>query len=67
MLRRSFERSVERPGDPQAARQLSISRVPMGRLGEAREIADVVLFLLSPRASFVTGAAVLADGGWVAQ
>jgi NAD(P)-dependent dehydrogenase (short-subunit alcohol dehydrogenase family) len=67
MLRRSFERSVERPGDPQAARQLSISRVPMGRLGEAREIADVVLFLLSPRASFVTGAAVLAEGGWGAQ
>lgn len=67
MLQRSFERSHERGGDPGAARALAISRVPMGRIGQPQEMANVILFLLSPRASYVTGVAMLADGGWVAQ
>ncbi|KAG7446168.1 3-oxoacyl-reductase [Guyanagaster necrorhizus] len=37
--------------------------VPMKRLGMAEEIADVVVFLLSERASFVTGHSFIADGG----
>lgn len=37
--------------------------VPMGRIGEPRELGDVVAFLSSPRASFLTGAAVPIDGG----
>lgn len=37
---------------------------PLGRLGRPDEIANVVNFLISSEASFVTGAEVVADGGW---
>jgi NAD(P)-dependent dehydrogenase (short-subunit alcohol dehydrogenase family) len=39
----------------------------VGRMGEPEEVAEAVLWLCSPRASFVTGAAIPIDGGWVAQ
>jgi NAD(P)-dependent dehydrogenase (short-subunit alcohol dehydrogenase family) len=38
-------------------------RVPLGRLGEARDVAGVVLFLLSDAAAYVTGTELLVDGG----
>lgn len=37
--------------------------IPAGRWGEAREIADAVAFLASPRSSFTTGTALAVDGG----
>ncbi|MFF9015607.1 glucose 1-dehydrogenase [Streptomyces sp. NPDC014870] len=37
---------------------------PMGRVGEAHEIAGAVVFLLSDAASYVTGAELAVDGGW---
>ena len=41
-----------------------IDGTPMGRLGEPEEVASVVLFLASDAASLMTGAIVLADGGY---
>jgi NAD(P)-dependent dehydrogenase (short-subunit alcohol dehydrogenase family) len=39
--------------------------VPLGRPGSAYEIADVIAFLASPQASYVTGASWVVDGGMV--
>jgi 3-oxoacyl-[acyl-carrier protein] reductase len=41
------------------------SQVPMVRIGEPREFAAVVAFLASDRASYVTGASIPVDGGWI--
>ena len=54
-------------GAPPAFRDASIAETPMGRAGSAREVAGVVVFLLSDAASFVTGAEVPVDGGAAAH
>jgi 3-oxoacyl-[acyl-carrier protein] reductase len=48
------------------ALQRQADKVPLGRFAEPGEIADVIVFLCSERASTVTGAAWSADGGLVA-
>jgi NAD(P)-dependent dehydrogenase (short-subunit alcohol dehydrogenase family) len=48
------------------ARQRILGRTPMKRLGQPREIADVVAWLASDAASYVTGEMVVADGGRMA-
>ncbi|MGB7289609.1 MAG: SDR family oxidoreductase, partial [Candidatus Macondimonas sp.] len=40
---------------------------PIGRLGQPGEIGEAVAWLCSDRASFITGAALPVDGGWVAR
>ena len=49
--------------DPVAAKEMFVSRQPMGRLGEPDEIASGILYLASDEASFVTGAVLNIDGG----
>ncbi|WP_439381422.1 SDR family NAD(P)-dependent oxidoreductase [Amycolatopsis lexingtonensis] len=51
--------------DP-AWRAKQIAAVPMRREGEVREVADAILFLASPEASYVTGVEILVDGGYTA-
>jgi NAD(P)-dependent dehydrogenase (short-subunit alcohol dehydrogenase family) len=55
---------LARAGDE--AQRLAAESVPMRRVGQPREVADVVLWLCSPQASFVTGATVPIDGGQLA-
>lgn len=52
--------------DQAKARAKLIAQVPIGRLGEAREVADTVVWLLSEASSFTTGSEVLVDGGLIA-
>ena len=46
-----------------ALQTLMDNSVPMGRIAQVDEIADVVMFLSSGRASYVTGASWIVDGG----
>jgi NAD(P)-dependent dehydrogenase (short-subunit alcohol dehydrogenase family) len=40
---------------------------PIGRIGQPNEVAELIVWLCSPRASFVTGANIPVDGGYIAQ
>jgi 3-oxoacyl-[acyl-carrier protein] reductase len=48
---------------PEAQRQSLITQIPLGRLGQAQEIAHVVAFLASEGAGYVTGATIPVNGG----
>jgi 2-keto-3-deoxy-L-fuconate dehydrogenase len=49
--------------DPAQARRDFIARQPMGRLGRAEEVADLCVYLASDESRFMTGQAVIIDGG----
>ena len=58
---------TEFPRSDPAVQALMESRIPLGRYGEAIEVAYGVLYLASDESSFVTGSELVIDGGWVAQ
>ncbi len=60
-LTRSF------PGQEEAVRQTLHARQPLGRMGQPEEIAAAALYLASDEAAFVTGSALVIDGGWTAK
>lgn len=57
----SWDRRVE--ADPEGMADWVKSELPLGRFGAAKEVATVVAFLCSPRASLVNGASIVVDGG----
>ena len=50
-----------------AVQRVMVSRIPLGRYGESKDVAYGVLYLASDEASFVTGSELVIDGGWTAQ
>lgn len=48
------------------ARRRLLSRTPLGRIGMPEEVAEIVLFLASDKASYITGETIVADGGRMA-
>lgn len=59
----AMQRARDEGRDPEEVERGAHARIPLGRIGEPEEFANVVVFLASPAASYVTGATVAVDGG----
>ena len=60
------DRMVKARPDPTKAMSKLHAQIPIGRLGQPQEVANTVVWLLSPASSFTTGSEVLVDGGLIA-
>ena len=61
------EKIFAEASDPQALIELWNKAHPIGRFGQPKEVAELVLFLASDRASFITGEIVRVDGGLIVR
>lgn len=52
---------------PADMKEAMANQMPIGRLGRDDEIANLIVYLLSEKASFITGAVIPIDGGYTAQ
>ena len=59
----SLHQRISAAPGPKAALQNFIARQPIGRLGQPEEMAEIVAFLLSDSAAYVTGTNFVLDGG----
>ncbi|HEY0396434.1 MAG TPA: glucose 1-dehydrogenase [Candidatus Elarobacter sp.] len=62
-----FRDTVGNARDPEHIRNALIAQVPLGRVAQPREVADLIVYLLSDESAFVTGAEMVIDGGLTAQ
>lgn len=62
----SLHERLRATGDYEGAMKSFIARQPMGRIAKAEEIAALAVYLASDESAFITGQAMVIDGGWTA-
>ncbi len=62
-----YQSTLAAAREPERIRAALLAQVPLGRPAQAREIADLIVYLLSDESAFVTGAELVIDGGLTAQ
>ena len=62
-----YQQTLAAAREPERIRTALLSQVPLGRPAQPREIADLIVYLLSDESAFVTGAEMVIDGGLTAQ
>lgn len=62
-----FQNTIDHARNPEKIRAALLAQVPLGRVAEPAEVADLIVYLLSDESKFVTGAEMVIDGGLTAQ
>lgn len=58
--------SIAKAPDPEAERKLRVAGIPLGRMGKPEDVAQMAVYLASDESTWVTGAAMILDGGLTA-